>query len=442
VEDNINQDIRRYNEVYRDPMDAHTAEMVVKHCEVILTDPSSLHSPLSVRMLLALKDAVQEPSDHFAAAAASSSTTVAAAPSIVRSGDDQWKWLVQAAFALWVTTLHCSSLRIVEVRQWLDEFLVQRCFEPLVGVLTSSSSSSEAYPSLPPPTHWDLLCSVLFGCCEGLLKVTSSTTRNSPTLRWWQHVTQIPRSSPHSSSGSNEGDVAQSNRGSSSSSSTPLFLHFATEVLLHPSQDAMVSQNLLLLIIVGLGLERQLVDYFRNHTQQFQQQQQQEGEAPRLVSEYDCLVSMFLRCCNTLSDHRMLAMLLSAVVRGHWMRGEILYATDLDVLLDVLHRHREGYNDRTDVDVDRNEAKQMLLHVEMCLLRDTAPSSTTGSVEDVASWFKRMHLEGGDYRYVVRSQGIDGEVLWSGLSVDDVKEMGIHNLSDAKKIVQTLALKR
>mmetsp|Transcript_58534 Transcript_58534/g.67606 ORF Transcript_58534/g.67606 Transcript_58534/m.67606 type:complete len:351 (+) Transcript_58534:1-1053(+) len=135
---------------------------------------------------------------------------------------------------------------------------------------------------------------------------------------------------------------------------------------------------------------------------------------------------VFLQCCNTLSDGVLCALLLSAITDGIIVACH-MYTTDLDVLLCILRRMQSSTPSIADT-ARRCECK---------LLHDIAPSDKSG-VADVVQWVQRLNLH-GDYAAVLKQQGVDGDVLWSDLQLDDVIEMGIHNHEDAVKLVSILA---
>ncbi|CUG90249.1 Hypothetical protein, putative [Bodo saltans] len=147
-----------------------------------------------------------------------------------------------------------------------------------------------------------------------------------------------------------------------------------------------------------------------------------------------------------LSDPALTKLLMRAVERGS-IRGDRLYATDLDVLLCILQRyatqqqqpapsHDEGANFVSSGDAPSD----WISLCEALLLSDIAPPKSA-TVTEVNEWLRRLCLE-GDYQSVVRRQGIDGEVLWSDLTLDDVVEMGIYSRRDAKKLLAILSARR
>jgi hypothetical protein len=155
--------------------------------------------------------------------------------------------------------------------------------------------------------------------------------------------------------------------------------------------------------------------------------------------------AVFLQCANMLSDAALTRLLLRAVERGS-VRGDRLYATDLDVLLCILQRYaarrqQQPNNDTiTTLPMSDGAAVAWISTCEALLLRDIAPPQSA-TVADVNAWLRRLSLE-GDYQSVVRRQGIDGEVLWSDLMLEDVVEMGIYSRRDAAKILAVLGAQR
>lgn len=168
----------------------------------------------------------------------------------------------------------------------------------------------------------------------------------------------------------------------------------------------------------------------------------------------EAFAAVFLQCANMLSDASLVRLLLCAVHRGS-IRGDQLYATDLDVLLCILQRYATQQEEEEASDAEGGagvasggpattpKSSSTLDCVHRCealLLHDIAPSRSA-AVDDVIVWMQRLGLE-GDYQSVVRRQGVDGEVLWSDLSVDDIMEMGIYSRRDACKVCHVLAATR
>lgn len=218
----------------------------------------------------------------------------------------------------------------------------------------------------PHDSMWDEMCAALLPVCVALASVdaTICDTPRCNAVRWMVSVF------------------------SQSGTSSPIF------------------QNVVLLLAIGMnvdGLVASFTDALRS-----------------------AVHGLFLQCCNLLSDSVLVTLLLRAIPRGT-IRGDLLYATDLDVLLFILRRMKE------------QKIVADLTIVEACecqVLRDVAPTESA-STNDVERWVQRLGLS-GDYTTVVRRQGVDGAVLWSGLTMDDVREIGIYDLKDAEKFLATL----
>lgn len=111
-----------------------------------------------------------------------------------------------------------------------------------------------------------------------------------------------------------------------------------------------------------------------------------------------------------------------------------LYRTDVSVLIEVLERLLHNCAD------DESARRSHIRATITAVWRRLAPSDTA-STASVAEWLQGLPLKGkrgSAYAELARSQGIDGEVLWSSLSNDDWRELGVAHPDDIEFLVDVL----
>lgn len=107
-----------------------------------------------------------------------------------------------------------------------------------------------------------------------------------------------------------------------------------------------------------------------------------------------------------------------------------LYASDFNVLLDVLRRER-----RNQLDPSIRKGLTQFLYLLKPSLR---VPPTTASCADVALWMSGLELS-EDYGAMITQQGIDGDVLGEALTEEDWQEIGVRNPHDRRKILENMA---
>ncbi|ORC90804.1 uncharacterized protein TM35_000072280 [Trypanosoma theileri] len=136
---------------------------------------------------------------------------------------------------------------------------------------------------------------------------------------------------------------------------------------------------------------------------------------------------------NALPEHFVK---LTRSIYSGLIRGDSIYYNDLRVLLETLRRFVSCCDDVYDEHAQKvRTAVDVLLNTSCPLGGDV---DITRGVKSVCEWFELLDLD-SDYREVLVRGGIDGEVLRSGLTIEDVRQMGIKNERDAAVLLRVLS---